>query len=94
VRALAAALRGLSVRRVHAEFDLWPNGCTVAGTLGKGPGDDPDFDFPYRCRPVGLARSRRIVRGYSALLVRKIDTTNELLLPGPASVVAATKSVE
>ena len=59
---MEAAFYRLSIRRVNAKLDVWSNGRPHSGALGKGPDDDPDFDFShYRC-PADLTGSRRVVK--------------------------------
>ena len=61
--ALAAAVHRLFVRRLHAEFYIWPDRRAAAGALGEGSRDDSDLYLAQYRRAADLARNWRPVTG-------------------------------
>ena len=59
--ALAATLYRLFVRRLHAEFYVWPDRRAAAGALGKSSRDDSDLYLAQYRRVADLARNWRPV---------------------------------
>jgi hypothetical protein len=77
MRALAAALRRLSIRRLYTEFYIRPDGRAAAGALGKDLYDNPDFDFPYyRCFADLACSGRSVALYFFLLLMVETDSRN------------------
>jgi len=73
--ALAAALHRLFVRRLHAEFYIWPDRRAGAGALGKSSGDDSDLYLAQYRRAADLARNWRPVMFHVTGRLQRNDGT-------------------